>query len=118
MFLDFRKIENLHILLWLLKDICWAADLKWLGTFMILPTISVAIWLTWKMRKSVSELMHNVAVILWILANSTWMIGEFFFDDKTRPLALIFFALGILLLLVFYGKELISKVLSKGKKSQ
>lgn len=118
MFPDFRKIENLHILLWLLKDICWAADLKWLGTFMILPTISVAIWLTWKMRKSISELMHNLAVILWILANSTWMIGEFFLDDKTRPLALIFFALGILLLLIFYGKELFSKMLSKDKSSQ
>lgn len=118
MFLDFRKIENLHILLWLLKDICWAADLKWMGTFMILPTISVAVWLTWKMRKSYSELMHNLAVILWILANSAWMVGEFFFHDGTRPLALIFFALGILLLVVFYGKELVSKILSNDKSIQ
>lgn len=118
MFFDFRKIENLHILLWLLKDICWAADLKWLGTFMILPTISVAIWLTWKMRKSYSELMHNLAVILWILANSTWMIGEFFFEDGTRPFALIFFALGIFLLLIFYGRELVSKVFEKDNSSQ
>jgi len=115
MFPDFRKIENLHILLWLLKDICWAADLKWLGTFMILPTIFVAFWLTWKMRKSYPELMHNLAVILWIGANSTWMIGEFFFEDKTRPLALVFFALGIGLLLVFYGRDLVSKTLSKDK---
>lgn len=113
MFLDFRKIENLHILLWLLKDICWVADLKWLGTFMIFPTISVAIWLTWKMRKSHSELMHNLAVIAWILANSTWMIGEFFFDDGTRPLALAFFGLGLVLLFVFYGKELVLKRSSK-----
>ncbi len=113
MFLDFRKIENLHILLWLLKDICWVADLKWLGTFMIVPTISVAIWLTWKMRKSYSELMHNLAVIAWILANSTWMIGEFFFDDGTRPLALIFFGLGLVLLFVFYGRELVLKWGSK-----
>ncbi|MNJ83324.1 hypothetical protein D3C87_07400 [compost metagenome] len=113
MFLDFRKIENLHILLWLLKDICWVADLKWMGTFMILPTISVAIWLTWKMRKSYSELMHNLAVIAWILANSVWMIGEFFFDDGTRPIALIFFGLGLVLLFVFYGRELILKWGSK-----
>lgn len=113
MFLDFRKIENLHILLWLLKDICWVADLKWMGTFMILPTISVAIWLTWKMRKSYSELMHNLAVIAWILANSAWMIGEFFFDDGTRPIALIFFGLGLVLLFVFYGRELVLKWGSK-----
>lgn len=115
MFLDFRKIENLHILLWLLKDICWAADLKWLGTFMIIPTISVAFWLTWKMRKTYSELMHNLAVIAWILANSTWMIGEFFFDDGIRPLALVFFGSGLIILFVFYGQQLVSKFLSKGK---
>ena len=115
MFLDFRKIENLHILLLLLKDICWAADLKWLGTFMIIPTISVALWLTWKMRKSYSELMHNLAVIAWILANSTWMIGEFFFDDGIRPLTLVFFGSGLIILFVFYGQQLISKFLSKGK---
>lgn len=113
MFLDFRKIENLHILLWLLKDICWVADLKWMGTFMILPTISVAFWLTLKMRKSYAELMHNLAVILWILANSTWMIGEFFFDDGTRPLALIFFASGLALLFVFYAQQLIAKYFHK-----
>ncbi len=118
MFLDFRKIENLHILLWLLKDICWVADLKWLGTFMILPTISVAIWLTWKMRKSYSELMHNLAVIAWILANSTWMIGEFFLDDGTRPLALGFFGLGLVLLFVFYGRELVLKGISKNTDSE
>jgi hypothetical protein len=115
MFLDFRKIENLHILLWLLKDICWAADLKWLGTFMIIPTILVALWLTWKMRKPYSELMHNLAVIAWILANSTWMIGEFFFDDGIRPLALVFFGSGLIILFVFYGQQLVSKFLSKGK---
>lgn len=113
MFLDFRKIENLHILLWLLKDICWVADLKWMGTFMILPTISVAFWLTLKMRKSYSELMHNLAVILWILANSTWMIGEFFFADGTRPLALVFFASGLMLLFIFYAQQLISKYFLK-----
>ena len=113
MFLDFRKIENLHILLWLLKDICWVADLKWLGTCMILPTISVAIWLTWKMRESYSELMHNLAVIAWILANSAWMVGEFFFDDGTRPIALVFFGLGLTLLFVFYGRALVLKWNSK-----
>ncbi|MNU45700.1 hypothetical protein D3C71_345480 [compost metagenome] len=118
MFPDFRKIENLHILLWLLKDICWVADLKWMGTFMIFPTISVAIWLTWKMRKSYSELMHNLAVIAWILANSVWMIGEFFFDDGTRPIALLFFGLGLVLLFVFYGRELILKWGSKKTNSE
>ncbi|MNF15562.1 hypothetical protein D3C80_2182260 [compost metagenome] len=41
------------------------------------------------------------------------MIGEFFFDDGTRPIALIFFGLGLVLLFVFYGRELILKWGSK-----
>lgn len=80
---------------------------------MILPTLSVAFWLTFKMRKSYPELMHNLAVILWIMANSVWMVGEFFFDDGTRPVALVFFGLGLTLLSVFYGRELVLKLRSK-----
>lgn len=59
--------------------------------------------------------MHNLAVIAWILANSTWMIGEFFFDDGIRPLALVFFGSGLIILFVFYGQQLVLKFLSKGK---
>lgn len=117
MFLDFRKIENLHILLWLLKDLCWVADWKGLGTFMILPTLSVAIWLTWKMRREYTELMHNLAVISWILANATWMIGEFYFNDGTRPIALGFFLLGLCLLFVYYGPWIVSKWIFPKRKS-
>lgn len=109
MILDFRKIENLHILLWLLKDLCWVADWKWMGTFMILPTISVAIWLTWKMRSNYAELMHNLAVIFWIFANATWMLGEFFWNDGTRIYAMSFFIIGLGLLGVYYLPLLFKK---------
>jgi hypothetical protein len=34
----FRRVENMHILLWLIKDACWAMDLKWMALFMIIPT--------------------------------------------------------------------------------
>lgn len=108
-FLDFRKIENLHILLWLIKDLCWVADWKWMGTIMIVPTLSVACWLTYKMRSEYGELMHNLAVICWICANSIWMIGEFFFNDGTRKIAIVFFAFGISLLAVFYLRGLFKK---------
>ena len=36
------------------------------------------------------------------MANSTWMIGEFFYDDGTRPIAIIFFVAGILTALWYY----------------
>ena len=102
----FRKVENLHILLWLLKDVCWVNEWKSMGTFMVLPTLSVALWLTWKSREDRVELIHNIAVSLWILANSTWMLGEFFWQDKTKPLAVTFFVLGIVILLFYYVGKL------------
>jgi hypothetical protein len=105
--LPFRKIENLHILLWLLKDICWLNEWKSMGTFMVLPTLSVALWLTSRSREDKVELVHNIAVIFWILANSTWMLGEFFWDDKTKPLAVTFFVLGILILVAHYSVKLL-----------
>lgn len=77
----FRQLENLHILFWLIKDLCWCLLFKPLGIFMILPTISVALFITWRNRRIFSELMHNLAISLWIVANSIWMIAEFYEVD-------------------------------------
>jgi hypothetical protein len=99
----FRKIENLHIFFWLVKDLCWCAVFKPLGIAMIVPTLSVAIWITWKNRHIVAELAHNAAIAIWIVANSMWMISEFFaFDEKMKPYCIIPFSLGILILSWFY----------------
>ncbi len=102
----FRRTENMHIFLWLLKDICWALDFRIMGMIMIVPALTVAVTITWQTRKITSELFHNLAVILWIAANSLWMAGEFYgFDEGawgSRHLALIPFGTGLLILLYFY----------------
>jgi hypothetical protein len=108
--LKIRKFENFHILLWLLKDLCWVMDFKIAGLVMIVPTIGVAVFITILTRKSVSELFHNLAVVCWICANSVWMIGEFFFDDTTRSLATIFFVSGLLFIVWFYSILLYKKI--------
>src|SRR6187200_376035 len=78
----FRKMENMHIAFWLMKDISWCMIWKELGITMIVPTLSVAIWIAWKNRHIKSELAHNLAIVFWISANAYWMISEFFgFDD-------------------------------------
>ena len=97
-----RGTENLHILLWIIKDTCWVQDYKLLGVGMIFPTIAVAIYLTIRARLQREELIHNIAVCFWLCANSVWMIGEFFFEDQTRSYALVFFALGLLALALHY----------------
>ena len=80
---------------------------------MIVPTLLIALWLTYKMRKDLNELAHNIGVCCWITANSIWMIGEFYYDDTTRNYATIFFALGISSIIVQYLVLLKNYFLSK-----
>jgi hypothetical protein len=98
-----RKVENIHIFLWLLKDSCWVMDLHLLGVFMIFPTIIVAFFITIKTREDIAELFHNIAVCCWVCANSVWMIGEFYYDDTTRPYATGFFVSGVLVMTYYYA---------------
>lgn len=99
---DIRKVENFHILLWLLKDLCWVSLSKMLGVIMIAPTLAFAIFITWRNRFDKAELLHNLAICLWICANSVWMIGEFYFDDTTRGAAMFFFIAGLISMAYYY----------------
>ena len=97
-----RKFENFHILLWLIKDLCWVTLSKPLGIFMIVPTLSLAIYITAKNRFDKAELAHNLAVCFWITANSVWMIGEFYYEDTFRSYAILFFLTGLIMMLTYY----------------
>ena len=106
----FRRMENLHIAFWLMKDISWCMIWKELGITMIVPTLSVAIWIAWKNRSIKSELAHNLAIVFWITANAYWMISEFFSFDEAivwrdftgKHMALIPFISGAMVLLYYY----------------
>lgn len=101
----FRKIENLHILFWLIKDACWALNWHIPALIMIVPTLGAAVLIAWQTRKIFSELMHNLAVLFWIVANCTWMIGEFYAKDEgelARHIAVIPFVIGLIILAVYY----------------
>jgi hypothetical protein len=107
---SFRKMENLHIVFWLLKDISWCLVWKPLGLAMIFPTLIIAIIIAMRTRNLVSELCHNLAIVFWISANSYWMIAEFFHFDEVivtgsincKHLAIIPFGIGILTLAFYY----------------
>ncbi len=100
----FRRIENMHIVFWLIKDISWAMLWKPIGLLMFIPTISVAMLITWQTRKLKSEWYHNMAILFWISANGYWMIVEFFWPaiETLRYYAAIPFSVGILFIGVYY----------------
>jgi hypothetical protein len=106
----YRKMENMHIIFWLLKDISWCMVWKPLGIAMIFPTLIISIIIAWRTRQFVAELAHNLAISFWITANSYWMISEFFGFDETaiilgiegKYFAIIPFAMGILILAFYY----------------
>ena len=108
--LRYRKMENLHILFWLFKDLAWCMEFKTLGIIMVTPTIIIAMVIAWRTRNLVSELCHNLAICFWILANTYWMVSEFFgFDEKPlfgdyifKHLAVIPFLIGLFTLLFYY----------------
>lgn len=97
-----REYENFHIVLWLMKDVCWLMEWRLEGIFMVVPTIAAALHITWLERKNTADLLHNLAVSCWISGNSIWMAGEFFFDDGLKPIAKVFFIAGFVFLAVYY----------------
>ncbi|MEO6722513.1 MAG: hypothetical protein ABIN67_19240 [Ferruginibacter sp.] len=108
--LQYRKMENLHIVFWLFKDISWCMLWKPLGVAMIFPTLIIAIIITLRTRQYMSEVCHNLAIVAWITANSYWMLSEFLnfetrvlFGEYTfKHLAIIPFLLGIFILSFYY----------------
>lgn len=106
----FRRLENLHIVFWLFKDISWCMLWRELGIIMVIPTLSVAIYISYRTRHIKSELAHNLAVAFWISANSYWMISEFFgFDEvavighyQGKYLAMLPFLIGLFILGWYY----------------
>ncbi|MFN5886138.1 MAG: hypothetical protein ACK445_12430 [Bacteroidota bacterium] len=105
---NIRQYENLHIILWLLKDACWLMKFKEGAVLMVLPTILVALYLAWKTRNNKKHFLPNIAVCLWICANATWMLGEFFLFRFETP-ALLFFTAGVLVIISFFFYRLYRK---------
>jgi hypothetical protein len=115
---DIRKFENFHILLWLLKDLCWVTLSRTAGMFMIVPTLALAIFITVKNRRDIAEFTHNLAVCFWICANSVWMFGEFYMQDGTRHFAIIFFLLGLFSMAYYYIIESFKLYSKQSKKAE
>lgn len=67
-------LENIHIPLWLFKDLCWLMTWRFFGLLMAIPTIIVAIIIVVIHRKDKLKLLPNLSVLMWIMAmpNGCW----------------------------------------------
>jgi hypothetical protein len=83
---------------------------KELGNIIIIPTLSVSIYISYSTRKLSSDLAHNLAVEFWISAKRYWIISEIFGYDETRiwsgyegkQIAMIPFLIGLVILAWYY----------------
>jgi len=96
-----RHFENLHIPLWLLKDTCWMMGWKVMGIIMIVPTVSVAIYLTYRSVRT-RDVFINLAISFWITANAYWMCCEFYGHEELKFYAGFPFLLGMVSTTWFY----------------
>ena len=101
-----RKSENLHVLLWLVKDFCWMMEIKSLGTFMVFPTIAMSAYVCYISKKELNNLLPNLAVTSWICANSLWMLFDFY-QWTLKPYALFFFSIGFIFIMIYLYRIII-----------
>jgi hypothetical protein len=85
-----RKTENLHVVFWLFKDMCWMMEYKTAGALLILPTLAMAFYVLYLSKNKLDLIIVNVAIIFWICANSAWMLSDFY-NDLPKSVSLLFF---------------------------
>jgi hypothetical protein len=64
---------------------------------MIVPTLLLSLYLSWRCRKNMGDFLPNAAVTFWITANSIWMLDEFY-SLGIRLICLLFFGAGTLVI--------------------
>ena len=100
---QWHPLEYAHVFLWLVKDLCWAQGWKTAGSVMVVPTILVAVLITWLQRREHFTLIHNLAITVWISSNSLWMLAEFFeMEGSLKPISTVGFIIGLIILLSAY----------------
>lgn len=107
-----RKIENLYVVCWLMKDMCWMLAFKYLALFMILPTILLAVYVLVLSKKSMINLSVNISMICWIAANSAWMIHDFYMIIPIE-VSKVLFSTGIVTMLMYIWLVFVQPKLNK-----
>lgn len=96
-----RELENVHIFLWLLKDICWMMSYRTCGMIVAVPTLGMAVYITLITLRTKHLFLPNLAVLCWISANVGWMTGEFYAINFI-PVSLSLFISGTIVIAYYF----------------
>jgi hypothetical protein len=105
-FVTVRGCENVHIYLWMLKDLGWMLDHKEIGiTFGTFALLWLFV-LGYNARKHANneELYFILPTFLWLFGNYLWMISNVFHhSDVYRFPASCFFMLALVSIVLYFG---------------
>jgi len=76
---EFRIYASLHLLAWAIKDCLWAWNLAIPYLIAFICTILLNIDLIYRFSRYTLQyinLIHAILVLLWVLANGVWALGE------------------------------------------
>ncbi len=77
-FVTLRGAENVHLYLWIAKDLAWSQDNYWLALIFGITTLSWCIMLVYHAAASrcINEIYMLIPLIMWLSANFIWMYGK------------------------------------------
>jgi hypothetical protein len=93
-FKNFRQYENLHTLIWIAKDWAWITYNVVFWFMCFAPAVLVAsdfVYISVVSRASEDrtvKCVHFVVVLVWVIGNSVWALGDLFVDDYDDPLVM------------------------------
>lgn len=91
-FNDWREYENFHLVLWLGKDLAWCLLNKPMWFVFTPPTFLINldfICLTATVDGLLVDHVHYVSLLLWVIGNGTWALGELYWIDNDDPETLL-----------------------------
>jgi hypothetical protein len=91
--------ESAPIVLNLIKDTGWCYTWGLVSVITIVPVLTFQVYEVWKARKEgLHKVMQNIAAMLAVMANGTWMVGDLYFHDHFRVFGRWIFAISFIFL--------------------
>jgi len=92
LFRDFRDYENLHLLLWTLKDCMWIWGHFELYVLAFVPTFILSVDIVWiyaTHKACYVDFAHSFFGLLWVCANGVWAMAELLYEEPSEDAGLL-----------------------------